>query len=159
MNTQSSPKKVLILFVVAYTAWIAIQAWRNRSSPLAAYTAVAAGRPAKPDRVVAYYFHGTARCSTCRMIQAYTEKALATGFRDDLTNGRLEFRQVNFQRSENRHFVQDYQLYTSSVVIARFRDGKKVEWENLTDVWVLSESKSAFVSYLQRHVRDHLGRV
>jgi hypothetical protein len=93
------------------------------------------------------------------MIQAYTEKALATGFRDDLTNGRLEFRQVNFQRSENRHFVQEYQLYTSSVVIARFRDGKQVEWENLTDVWVLSESKSALVRYVQRHVRDHLGRV
>lgn len=79
MNLQSSPKKVLILFVVAYTAWTAIQAWRNRS-PLAEYTAVAAGRPAKPDRVIAYYFHGTARCSTCRMIQTYTEKALATGF-------------------------------------------------------------------------------
>jgi hypothetical protein len=93
------------------------------------------------------------------MIQAYTEKALATGFRDDLTNGRLEFRQVNFQRSENRHFVQDYQLYTSAVIIARFRDGKQVEWENLTDVWVLSESNSAFVSYVQRHVRDHLGRI
>jgi hypothetical protein len=93
------------------------------------------------------------------MIQAYTEKALATGFRDDLTNGRLEFRQVNFQSSENRHCVQDYQLYTSAVIIARFRDGKQVEWKNLTDVWVLSDSKSAFVSYVQRHVRDHLGRI
>lgn len=156
---QSSPKKVLILFVVAYTAWTAIQAWRSRSSPLAAYTAVAASRPAKPDRVVAYYFHGTARCSTCRMIQTYAEKALATGFRDNLLNGQLEFRQVNFQRPENRHFVQDYQLYTSSVVIARFRDGKQVEWENLTDVWVLSESKSALAGYVQRHVRDHLRRI
>jgi hypothetical protein len=33
MNTQSSTKEVLILFVVAYTVWTAIQAWRNRSSP------------------------------------------------------------------------------------------------------------------------------
>ena len=43
MRTQSSLKTVLILFVVAYTARTAIQAWRSRSSPLAAYTAVAAG--------------------------------------------------------------------------------------------------------------------
>ena len=92
-------------------------------------------------------------------MQDYTEEALATGFRDDLTSGRLEFRQINFQHLESRHFVQDYQLYTSAVIIARFRDGKQVEWKNLTDVWILSESKSAFTSYLQRHVRYHLGRV
>ena len=157
--SQSVPSKILILFVLAYTAWTAIQAWRNRSSPLAAYVAMASGRPAKPDRVVAYYFHGAARCSTCRLIQEYTEEALVTGFRDDLTSGRLEFQQINFQRPESRHFVQDYQLYTSAVVIVRFREGKQVEWKNLTDVWILSESKSAFTSYLQRHVRNHLGRV
>jgi hypothetical protein len=43
--------------------------------------------------------------------------------------------------------------------MARFLDGKQVEWENLTDVWVLSESKSALASYVQRHVRRYLGRM
>jgi hypothetical protein len=159
MNFQPSAKKALILFVVGWTAWIAIQAWRSQSSSAATDAGIVAMGPPKPNRVVAYYFHVTARCTTCRMIQDYTEEALATGFRDVLATGDLEWRPVNIQRPENRHFVQDYQLYARSVVIARFRDGRQVEWKNLEDVWDLLESKPAFVNYVQRQVRGYMGRL
>jgi hypothetical protein len=159
MSFQPSGKKVLTFLLVASAAWIAIQAWRNRSTSIAADTGIVATNPSKPNRVVAYYFHVTARCTTCRMIQAYTEESLATGFRDVLATGDLEWRPVNIQRAENRHFVQDYQLYARSVVIARFRDGQQVEWKNLEDVWDLLESKPAFVNYVQRQLRGYLGRL
>ena len=160
MSSRPSGKKVLALLLVASGAWIAIQAWRNRSTSIAAAdTGIVATGPSKPNRVVAYYFHVTARCTTCRMIQAYTEEALATGFRDVLAAGDLEWCPINIQRPENRHFVQDYQLYARSVVIARFRDGQQVEWKNLEDVWDLLESKPAFVNYVQRQVREYLTRL
>ncbi len=47
-------------------------------------------------------------------------------------------------------------MYARSVVLVRFRDGKQIEWENLADIWDLLESKPAFVSYVQRHVRGYL---
>lgn len=159
MHFQPSAKKALILFVVGWTAWIAIQAWRSQSSSAATDAGIVATGPPKPNRVVAYYFHVTARCTTCRMIQDYTEEALATNFRDVLATGDLEWRPVNIQRPENRHFVQDYQLYARSVVIARFRDGRQVEWKNLEDVWDLLEGKPAFVNYVQRQVHGYMGRL
>jgi hypothetical protein len=93
------------------------------------------------------------------MIQDYTEEALTAGFSHGLASGNLEFRPVNIQHPENRHFVKDYRLYARSVVIARFRDGRQVEWQNLADVWDLLESKPAFVNYVQRHVRGYLAKL
>lgn len=159
MTLQPSAKKLLILLVVAWTPWIAIQAWRDRSNFAAADAGIVTTGPAKPNQVVAYYFHVTAPCTTCRMTQTYTEDALSTGLRDALARGDLEWRPINLQRPENRHFVHDYQLYARSVVIARFRDGQQVEWKNLENVWDLLGSKPAFVSYVQRHVREYLGRL
>jgi len=159
MSFRPSARQTLILFVVAWTAWIAIQAWRSRSSSAASDTAIAVAGPAKANRVVAYYFHVTARCTTCMTIQAYTAEALTAGFRDALASGELEFRPVNIQRAENRHFIQDYKLYTRSVVIARFDEGRQIEWKNLENVWDLTVSKPAFVSYVRRHVREYLGRL
>lgn len=159
MSLPRSGKTLLILLVVAWTAWVGVQAWRHRSDAAAADTGIVAAGEAKPDRVVAYYFHVTARCTTCRTIQAYTEEALTSGFRDALAKGDVEWRPVNIQRAENRHFIQDYQLYARSVVIARFRDGRQVEWKNLENVWDVVESRPAFISYVQRHVREYLGRL
>jgi hypothetical protein len=159
MSFRPSARQALILFVVAWTAWTAIQAWRNRPGSAAADTGIAVAGPAKANRVVAYYFHVTARCTTCRTIQAYTEEALKVGFTGALASGDLEFRPVNIQRPENRHFVQDYKLYARSVVIARFSDGRQTEWKNLENVWDLIESKPAFVSYVRRQVREYLARL
>jgi hypothetical protein len=159
MSFRPSARQALIVFVVLWTAWIAIQGWRSRPGCAAADTGIVVAGPAKANRVVACYFHVTARCTTCRMIQAYTEEALTVGFHDALASGDLEFRPVNIQRPENRHFVQDYQLYARSVVIARFSDGRQTEWKNLENVWDLMESKPAFVSYFRRHVREYLARL
>ena len=38
-----------------------------------------------PDAgIVAYYFHGNKRCSTCRKLEAYSRKAIEGGFADEL---------------------------------------------------------------------------
>ena len=41
--------------------------------------------------LIAYYFHGTRRCSTCKSLEIYTKEALETGFRDDIDTGRIKF--------------------------------------------------------------------
>ncbi len=157
MTPQRSSRKLLFFVLVAAAGWFAVQAWQNRPDSTA--TQAGPAGPSKPNRVVAYYFHVTARCSTCKTIQAYTEDALATGFRDALASGDLEWRPVNIQRAENRHFVQDYKMYARSVVIVRYRDGAQVEWRNLEEIWNLLESKPAFAKYVQRNVREYLGKL
>jgi hypothetical protein len=87
---------------------------------------------AEPEsKVVAYYFHGNTRCVTCRTIESYAREAIENGFSEALKKGQLEFKVVNVEEPQNEHFVQDYQLSASTVVVARFKKGKQRGWKNL----------------------------
>ena len=87
----------------------------------------AASQPETTDtKVVAYYFHATVRCATCRMIESYSREVVEQKFGADIAKGRLEFKLVNLQLPENKHFVKDYQLFTKSLVlVASTREGRR----------------------------------
>ncbi len=118
--------------------------------------------PSEPDmktqnaRVVAYYFHGTFRCDTCRTIEQYSHDAIQTYFAKELENGKLEFRPVNIEEPENRHFIHDYQLVTRSLVLSLVSDGKEMKWKNLADVWKLARDKERFFQYVKDEVETFL---
>jgi len=109
------------------------------------------------DRVVAYYFHGNVRCTTCRTIESYAKEAIQTGFADALKDGRLEWRVVNVEESGNDHYVEDFQLTTRSVVLERLAEGKRQDWKNLQRVWELVRgNKDDFLMYIQDETRAYL---
>jgi hypothetical protein len=111
------------------------------------------------SRVVAYYFHGNTRCATCRAIESYAKEAIEGGFPNALKKGRLEFKALNVEEPQNEHFVQDYQLSASSLVLARFEKGKQRDWKNLQLVWELVRDHDAFVIYVQEETKSFLGEV
>jgi hypothetical protein len=111
------------------------------------------------DGVVAFYFHGNVRCATCRKIEAYTDEAIHAGFAEALDNGTLTWSVVNVDEPDNKHFVEDFELVTRSVVLAEYRDGAIVRWKNLDKVWQLVRSKGGFVEYVQDEASDFLGAV
>ena len=112
--------------------------------------------PAADSKIVAYYFHGTQRCNTCRTIEAYTHEAVQTGFGDALKAGKIEWRAVNVEEPANRHFIKDYQLYTRSVVLASYQGDKQLRWKNLDKVWELVGDKGEFTGYVQGEVKTFI---
>jgi len=42
-------------------------------------------------------------------------------------------------------------------VLAEYREGKVVRWENLDKVWQLVRNKDRFVDYIQSETREFLG--
>lgn len=102
-----------------------------------------------PDRVIVYYFHGTARCPSCMKIEKYTKACLTRDFPAQLQSGKLDLRVVNVEEKGNEHYVQDYGLYTKSVVLSLMKNGKQTRWENLPKVWELLGDESAFSSYVK----------
>jgi len=108
------------------------------------------------SKVIAYYFHGTFRCSTCRTIEQYSLEAIQTYFAKELGSGKLEFRPVNIEEPENKHFIQDYQLVTRSLVLSLMSDGKETKWNNLADVWKLVRDKDKFFQYVKDEVEKFL---
>lgn len=98
-----------------------------------------------PDGVTAYYFHGDKRCVTCRTIEAYFHEAL----NDNIREGKVKWFVVNVQEAGNDHFIYDFDLSASSAVFARYKDGKLVNWKNLSQVWKLVRDKPAFLEYIK----------
>jgi hypothetical protein len=113
---------------------------------------------APSHRVIAYYFHTTYRCPSCRTIEAYAKEAIETGFVDDLENDRLVWRVVNVEETGNEHFVNEYELFTKSVVLVAERSGKQVAWKNLSKVWELLGDKDEFIRYIQTETLIFLSR-
>lgn len=111
---------------------------------------------ALPHRVVAYYFHTTYRCATCRAIEAYSREAVEAAFADDIAAGRLIWRTVNIEVKGNEHYVKDYRLYTKALVLVNEVRGRKAEWKNLEKVWQLVQDKPRFQRYVQDEARAYL---
>jgi hypothetical protein len=101
------------------------------------------------NKVIAYYFHGTSRCTTCRMIERYSKEAIEKYFAEELKNRTLEFKPINVEEPENRHYIQDYQLYTRSLVLALYKDDKQLKWKNLSEVWSYVRDKEKFYQYVK----------
>ena len=115
-----------------------------------------ASAPQTQHKVIAYYFHTNTRCSTCVKIEQYSHEAIEQGFPNELKNGTLEMRVVNYEQPENRHFIQDYKLVSKSLVLVNTVDGKQTKWTNLKLVWQLTGHKDAFLNYVRKEVRGYL---
>lgn len=106
--------------------------------------------------VIATYFHGDRRCSTCRKLEAYSHEALETGFTEELDDSTLIWRTVNYDRNENKHFLRDYKLYTKSLILSRVAGGEEIGWKNLDKIWELVRNKEEYISYVQGETRKFM---
>lgn len=108
------------------------------------------------EKVILYLFHGDVRCTTCLAFEKFSKTALAK-FPEDVRQGRIEWREVNFDRPENKHFIKDFALFDKGVVLTRERDGKVERWKNIEEVWDFYDDETGFVTMLSKQIMDFLG--
>ncbi|MGD9581762.1 MAG: nitrophenyl compound nitroreductase subunit ArsF family protein [Vampirovibrionia bacterium] len=108
------------------------------------------------SKVIVYYLHNSFRCPSCHKIENYTKEAINTNFADKLKDGSLVFKVVNFDEKPDKHFVEDYKLYTKSVVLSKVVNGKQVEWKNLDKIWTLLGDKAKFEQYIKTETGNFL---
>lgn len=107
-------------------------------------------------KVIAYYFHGNARCETCLKLESMTQKAVEGKFGKAVKSGEVEFQVINVELPENEHFRDDFDLITRSVVIADTWNGKAVRYQNMERRYELLENKSAFMKYISGQIKKYL---
>jgi hypothetical protein len=155
---------VLLFFVLASVAYLVAKEFSGPSQtppPESGTQPIAAPVNAPPAQVanssvVVYYFHGNVRCPTCRKFESYCDELIRQEFSQEVNDGRLEWRIVNVDESENKHFINDYQLYTKSIVLVQTAPGKAPEWKNLDKIWQLVRDKQSFVTYIRGEIKDYL---
>jgi hypothetical protein len=111
----------------------------------------------RTHKVIAYYFHNTQRCMTCNKIERLAEEALREQFSEALKEGGLEWRTVNMEEPANTHFVQEYQLVASSLVLVDLHDGQTRAWTNMGKVWeYVHDDEAQFKRYVAEQARKYL---
>ena len=107
-------------------------------------------------KVIAYYFHPTARCPTCISIENFTKEVIQTRFEKEGKEGLITFRELNIEDSLNEHYIDDYNLQFSSVILTKFVNNKQVKWKNLEHVWKFANDKEQFFKYASIEIKGFL---
>ena len=107
-------------------------------------------------KVIVYYFHGSFRCHTCRNLEQYAKQTIQNNFKKELAEGNLIFKTVNVEEKENEHFVNDYQLYTKSLVLSLVKDNKEIKYKNLDKIWGYVRNKMQYTDYVKSEVENFL---
>jgi hypothetical protein len=166
MKAKSSATAVLLAFVGVSVAYLIIQESPSKPSAQSEPGQMGVVRPesktpddveptsAEPDqqtghKLIAYYFHRTQRCRTCLTIEAYTEEVLRDAFPGALATGELEWHALNVEEPANEHFVEDFQLTSSALVLVNTQNGEQEEWRNLEQVWELVGDELEFKTYVE----------
>ncbi len=152
MQGKHAITALLLLFVVGAVAFLIYKEVQPAPNP----DATALKESGEGHKVVAYYFHGNMRCPTCVRIQDFAKEALENAFAPALADGQLEFREVNFDLPENAHFVRDFELSTSSLVLVDFHDGEAKDWKLLEKTWSFVRDKDAFFAYVREETQAYL---
>ena len=111
------------------------------------------------SHVTVYYFHGDFRCSSCHSIEQNTDTAIKTNFAQDLENGKLIYKVINIDSEENKHYIEDYGLYTKSVVLSLVKNGKELKHKNLDKVWQYLGKKQKFYDYIISETKAFLAKL
>lgn len=114
---------------------------------------------ASDEKVIAYYFHGTFRCYTCTNMEKYSREAIEANFKEALASGRLEFKSINVEEIQNEHYVNDYKLYTKTLLLSFVKNGKEVKSKNLDKMWEYAQDKNKFMDYVAKETRLFMEQV
>ncbi|MDD5454415.1 MAG: nitrophenyl compound nitroreductase subunit ArsF family protein [Candidatus Ratteibacteria bacterium] len=106
------------------------------------------------NHISVYYFHGNVRCVTCNKFEKYAREIIETNFKDEIASGKVEFKVINVEDKSNEHYVDDYKLYTKSLVISLVKDGKEIKSKNLEKIWEYVRNKEQFFKYVTDEVTN-----
>ncbi len=124
-------------------------------NPVGALSANPSAHPSD-EVLVVYYFHGTQRCPTCRLIESQARETVETYFSDLVRRGTIVFKTANFDLPSNAALAQKFKIAMPMVVLATESDRQIKRWKSLNSVWALVRDRAAFVRYVREEIESML---
>ncbi|MBN2487866.1 MAG: hypothetical protein JXA98_02425 [Methanosarcinaceae archaeon] len=101
------------------------------------------------------HFHGNSQCYSCITVGEYAEETVNTYFSDELESGKLVFRHLNFQSTENSELAWRYGAAYSSLWIGSYtKEGFSAEQD--TNVWYKIDDRTEYMNYLRTVINEKL---
>lgn len=103
-----------------------------------------------------YFFYNDIYCSTCEKLENYALNAVQENYADELTSGIMQWRTLDMRTPENKHFVEDFGLYSKSIVLLEFNDTAIARYKNLEDIWELVGDQEDYESYISNSLESFM---
>jgi hypothetical protein len=71
------------------------------------------------DKIEAYYFHFTARCMTCRTVEAQAKEDIETLYPELVKQGKISFQSVNLDEESSKALAEKLQVYGQTLLIVK----------------------------------------
>jgi len=98
------------------------------------------------SRFSAVYFHSPHRCPTCRKIESFALEALTP----EIEDGMIAWRTADYTSDSNASLVDQFKVFTSTVVLVEAKDDKVVRWKNLEEVWDHTGDPKGFTDFVNQ---------
>lgn len=89
------------------------------SSQSSRQTVVSQSAADNSDKIEAYYFHFTARCVTCRTIEADTKKNLENLYPEQVRTGLLTFQSLNLDEEPSRVIAKQFGVSGQTLLLVK----------------------------------------
>ncbi len=71
------------------------------------------------DKIEAYYFHFTARCMTCKTVEAQAEKNIETLYPELVKQGKISFQSVNLDDASSKTIAEKLQISGQTLLLVK----------------------------------------
>ena len=72
-----------------------------------------------PDKIEAYYFHFTARCMTCRTVEAQAKQNIETLYPELVKQGKISFQSVNLDEESSKALAEKLKVYGQTLLVVK----------------------------------------
>jgi len=101
-------------FIIAIFLFSPVIACTSQSSNK---QAIASGN--NSDKIEAYYFHFTARCTTCRTIEARAKENLESLYPNQFKQGLMTFQSLNLEEAPNKNLADKLGVSGQTLLIVK----------------------------------------
>ena len=108
------------------------------------------------NQVVVYYFHRKFRCQSCEVLESTLLNTMQVTYSNQFGAGRLAMCIINVDDPENRHFLEQFQIISNSIVIVEKKSGVILRYKNLASIWDVAEDRDAITHLLRNEVAEFL---
>lgn len=110
----------------------------------------------QPDQVVLYCFCTDFCCPGCVNMKKWARQVVEFDFKDYSAGGKLTIKEVNLCDKGNEHFMDDYEICTSSLVLVLVKDGREAKFTNLGRALCFACCRAKFMPYIKDNISKYL---
>jgi hypothetical protein len=108
--------------------------------------------------VVVTFFTEAVPCKVTAKVEGLCRQAVEAAFATELKSGALVYRVLSTESPENEHYLDEYDIGSKALVVARQENGKDAEFVPCHDIWIMIEEPKELADYVQKPIRDYLAK-